>query len=63
MAAENYLAEIKTNEDNSSILPSAPPEEASTSYNQPELDTTKSINTAECVICLDLQVSLMDIFY
>ncbi|XP_047347971.1 E3 ubiquitin-protein ligase LRSAM1-like isoform X4 [Vespa velutina] len=59
MAAENYLAEIKTNEDNSSILPSAPPEEASTSYNQPELDIGKSINTAECVVCLDLQCEVI----
>lgn len=59
MAAENYLAEIKTNEDNSPILPSAPPEEASTSYNQPELDIVKSINTAECVVCLDLQCEVI----
>ncbi|XP_043490704.1 E3 ubiquitin-protein ligase LRSAM1-like isoform X3 [Polistes fuscatus] len=59
MAVENYLAEMKINEDNSPTLPSAPPEEASTSYNQPEIDIAKSINTAECVVCLDLQCEVI----
>ncbi|XP_031771455.1 E3 ubiquitin-protein ligase LRSAM1 isoform X2 [Apis florea] len=56
LAVENYLAELKLNE---SITPSAPPEEACTSSNYQEYNTIQSINTAECVICLDLQCEVI----
>ncbi|XP_006557490.2 E3 ubiquitin-protein ligase LRSAM1 isoform X1 [Apis mellifera] len=56
LAVENYLAELKLNE---SIIPSAPPEEACTSSNYQEYNTIQSINTAECVICLDLQCEVI----
>lgn len=60
LAVENYLAELKLNE---SITPSAPPEEACTSSNYQEYNTIQSINTAECVICLDLQVKKIFILF
>ncbi|XP_017885179.1 E3 ubiquitin-protein ligase LRSAM1-like isoform X2 [Ceratina calcarata] len=59
LAVENYLAEIKLNESRTSVIPSAPPEEACTSANYEEYNTTQSINTAECVICLDLQCEVI----
>ncbi|CAK9828858.1 E3 ubiquitin-protein ligase LRSAM1 [Anthophora retusa] len=59
LAVENYLAELKLNESRIPITPSAPPEEACTSSNYEEYNTTQSINTAECVICLDLQCEVI----
>ncbi|XP_017763784.1 PREDICTED: E3 ubiquitin-protein ligase LRSAM1-like isoform X2 [Eufriesea mexicana] len=59
LAVENYLAEIKLNESRIPMTPSAPPEEACTSSNDQEYNTTQSINTAECVICLDLQCEVI----
>ncbi|CAL7936086.1 unnamed protein product [Xylocopa violacea] len=59
LAVENYLAELKLNETRISITPSAPPEEACTSSNYQEYNNTQSINTAECVICLDLQCEVI----
>ncbi|KOC67473.1 E3 ubiquitin-protein ligase LRSAM1 [Habropoda laboriosa] len=59
LAVENYLAELKLNESRTPIIPSAPPEEACTSSNYEEYNTTQSINTAECVICLDLQCEVI----
>ncbi|XP_003396949.2 E3 ubiquitin-protein ligase LRSAM1 isoform X1 [Bombus terrestris] len=59
LAVENYLAELKLNESRTPIIPSAPPEEACTSSNYQEYNATQSINTAECVICLDLQCEVI----
>ncbi|XP_076248356.1 E3 ubiquitin-protein ligase LRSAM1 isoform X2 [Calliopsis andreniformis] len=59
LAVENYLAEVKLNETRTPVTPSAPLEEACTSVNYPEYNTTQSINTAECVICLDLQCEII----
>ncbi|XP_053971867.1 E3 ubiquitin-protein ligase LRSAM1-like isoform X2 [Hylaeus volcanicus] len=59
LAVENYLAEVKLNEFRPPITPSAPPEEASTSSDYQECNAIQSINTAECVICLDLQCEVI----
>ncbi|XP_076170702.1 E3 ubiquitin-protein ligase LRSAM1 isoform X2 [Ptiloglossa arizonensis] len=59
LAVENYLAEVKLNEFKTPVTPSAPPEEACTSSNYQECNATQSINTAECVICLDLQCEVI----
>ena len=59
LAVENYLAEIKLNEHRTPVTPSAPPEEACTSSNYEESNPIQSINTAECVICLDLQCEVI----
>ncbi|XP_033195193.1 E3 ubiquitin-protein ligase LRSAM1 isoform X1 [Bombus vancouverensis nearcticus] len=59
LAVENYLAELKLNEFRTPIIPSAPSEEACTSSNYQEYNDTQSINTAECVICLDLQCEVI----
>ncbi|XP_043257125.1 E3 ubiquitin-protein ligase LRSAM1-like isoform X1 [Colletes gigas] len=59
LAVENYLAEAKLNEYRTPVTPSAPPEEACTSSNYQECNTTQSIDTAECVICLDLQCEVI----
>ncbi|XP_054013261.1 E3 ubiquitin-protein ligase LRSAM1-like isoform X2 [Hylaeus anthracinus] len=59
LAVENYLAEVKLNEYRPPITPSAPPEEASTSSDYQECNAIQSINTAECVICLDLQCEVI----
>lgn len=59
LAVKNYLAELKLNESGTPITPSAPPEEACTSSNYQEYNATQSINTAECVICLDLQCEVI----
>lgn len=57
LAVENYLAEMKLNESTSPTIPSAPPEEASSS-NQ-DCNFTQNINMMECVICLDLQCEVI----
>lgn len=60
LAVENYLAEVKLNETrNELVMPSAPPEEACTSADYEECNTIQSINTAECVICLDLKCEVI----
>ncbi|XP_060832176.1 E3 ubiquitin-protein ligase LRSAM1-like isoform X2 [Bombus pascuorum] len=59
LAVENYLAELKLNESRAPIIPSAPSEEACTSSNYQEYNTTQSMNTAECIICLDLQCEVI----
>jgi len=59
LAVENYLAEMKLNESRSLVTPSAPLDEASTS-NQ---DFVQNINMIECVVCLDLQVSIFSLIY
>ncbi|XP_020299049.1 E3 ubiquitin-protein ligase LRSAM1-like isoform X2 [Pseudomyrmex gracilis] len=57
LAVENYLAEVKMSEARSPIMPSAPPDEASTS-NQ-DFSCIQSIDMIECVICLDLQCEVI----
>ncbi|KAG7211490.1 hypothetical protein KM043_010762 [Ampulex compressa] len=59
LAVENYLAEMKLNE-SESLTPSAPPEEACTSSRYQEYaKNTQSINSTECVVCLDLQCEVI----
>jgi len=56
MAVENYLAEVKMHDSRSPVTASAPFEEASTS--DQDYSSTQNVNMVECVICLDLQVSM-----
>lgn len=56
MAAENYLAEVKINDPKSPVTASAPFEEPSTS--DQDYSSNQNVNMVECVICLDLQVSI-----
>ncbi|XP_015435186.1 PREDICTED: E3 ubiquitin-protein ligase LRSAM1-like [Dufourea novaeangliae] len=63
LAVENHVEEVKLQEVRTPVTPSAPPDEACTSSNYQEHNTARSINTAECVICLDLQVSIIFILF
>lgn len=56
MAVENYLAEVKMHDSRSPVTASAPFEEASTS--DQDYSSIQNVNMVECVICLDLQVSM-----
>ncbi|XP_078042569.1 E3 ubiquitin-protein ligase LRSAM1 isoform X3 [Augochlora pura] len=58
-AVENYMAEIKLHEFKTPVTPSAPPDEACTSSDYQEHNAMQTINTAECVICLDLQCEVI----
>ncbi|XP_063987269.1 E3 ubiquitin-protein ligase LRSAM1-like isoform X2 [Diachasmimorpha longicaudata] len=58
LAAENYLAEMKMNEVESSV-PLAPLDEPSTSSTNTLAKTTSSIDTTECVICMDSQCEVI----
>ncbi|XP_031826481.2 E3 ubiquitin-protein ligase LRSAM1 isoform X2 [Nomia melanderi] len=59
LAVENYMEEVKFHEFKTPVTPSAPPDEACTSSNYQEHNAIQSINTAECVICLDLQCEVI----
>ncbi|XP_033340246.1 E3 ubiquitin-protein ligase LRSAM1 isoform X2 [Megalopta genalis] len=58
-AVENYMAEVKLHECGTPVTPSAPLDEACTSSDYQEHNTMQTINTAECVICLDLQCEVI----
>lgn len=59
LAVENYLAELKLAEDRTPVTPSAPPEDACTTSTNEEYNVSQSLNTAECVVCLDLQCQVI----
>lgn len=68
LATENYLMEKKLHESehshgtSSSAAPSAP-EEIPTSSNANKNEDSQGINTTECVICMDMTVSLVFITF
>ncbi|XP_015125892.1 E3 ubiquitin-protein ligase LRSAM1 isoform X1 [Diachasma alloeum] len=59
LAAENYLAERKMDEDAGSSVPSAPVDEPSTSSTNILTRTISSIDTTECVVCMDSQCEVI----
>lgn len=60
MAVENYLAEKKLISNEPVALPTAPVDEASSSYGEPTAPSEQIVahNTAECVVCMDAQVPI-----
>ncbi|XP_011313916.1 E3 ubiquitin-protein ligase LRSAM1 isoform X1 [Fopius arisanus] len=59
LAAENYLAERKMDEEPGSSAPTAPVDEPSTSSTNILTRTISSIDTTECVVCMDSQCEVI----